>query len=58
MKNKFEKLNDGNNHYFKIVKDLDQDLEPYISELMYDEMPGLGTYQSTLVYHTLKQEIT
>ncbi|NFM30425.1 hypothetical protein FDC02_03770 [Clostridium botulinum] len=48
MKNKFEKLNDGNNHYFKIVKDLDQDLEPYISELMYDEMPGLGTYKSTL----------
>ncbi|APH15270.1 MULTISPECIES: hypothetical protein [Clostridium] len=48
MINKFEKLNDGNNHYFKIVKDLDQDLEPYISELMYDEMPGLGTYQSTL----------
>ncbi|BAO05126.1 hypothetical protein CF067_16920 [Clostridium sporogenes] len=48
MKNKFGKLNDGNGHYFKIVKDLDQDLKPYISELMYDEMPDLGTYQSTL----------
>ncbi|NFB29850.1 hypothetical protein EXM76_01730 [Clostridium botulinum] len=48
MKNKFEKLYDGNGYYFKILKDLDQYLKPYISELMYDEMPGLGTYQSTL----------
>ncbi|KOY66125.1 hypothetical protein [Clostridium sporogenes] len=48
MKNKFKKSNDGNSHYFKIVKDLDQDLEPYINSEIYNEMPGLGTYQSTL----------
>ncbi|WP_315069237.1 hypothetical protein [uncultured Clostridium sp.] len=35
-------------HYYKIVKDLDVNLGPYIVMPMYDEHPDLGTFHSTI----------
>lgn len=35
-------------HYYKIVKDIDVNLEPYIVMPMYDEHQDLGTFHSTI----------
>lgn len=44
-------------HYYKLVKNLDINLKPYIVLPMYDEYPDMGTYHSTLgVPHPKKSD--
>jgi len=43
-----QELNDGSNHYFKLVSDLDINLKPFIRMPIYDDAPHIGTFCSTL----------
>jgi hypothetical protein len=56
MKNETEKFNDGGTHYFKILKNLGINLDPYITMPIYDDAPDIETFRSTIGVSHPKQD--